>query len=105
VKWFLPVLFLSMLAPRSFADNKNEPPKPAQSIPELRQQIEKILKDARTPGTSIAIVNRDGMEWVDGVGKADVANHRAVTAQTLFSNWFDIKGIHCTSDLAARRSG
>ena len=84
MKWFLPVLFLSMLTPRGFADNKNEPPKPAQSIPELRQQIEEILKDARTPGTSIAIVNRDGMEWVDGVGKADVANHRAVTAETLF---------------------
>jgi CubicO group peptidase (beta-lactamase class C family) len=84
VKWFRPLVFLSMLAAQSFADNKNGPPKTAHSLPALRQQIEKILKDTRTPGTSVAIVDRDGVRWVEGVGKADVANDRAVTAETLF---------------------
>jgi CubicO group peptidase (beta-lactamase class C family) len=81
------LLLLSMLAPlcpaADKADEKKQP-KPAQSVEELRQQIEKILKDTHTPGTSVAIVHRDGPEWIAGVGKADVAADRAVTPETLF---------------------
>ena len=36
------------------------------------------------PGMSIAIVHRDGPEWVAGLGKADLANDRTATATTLF---------------------
>jgi CubicO group peptidase (beta-lactamase class C family) len=78
-------LILSLLA--SFciaADKKEEKPKPAQSIPELQKQIEKILKDSHTPGLSIAIVRKDGPEWVAGLGTSDVASGRATTADTLF---------------------
>jgi CubicO group peptidase (beta-lactamase class C family) len=78
-------LILSLLV--SFciaADKKEEKPKPAQSIPELQQQIEKILKDSHTPGVSIAIVRKDGPEWVTGLGISDVASGRATTADTLF---------------------
>jgi CubicO group peptidase (beta-lactamase class C family) len=50
----------------------------------LRQQIEKILRDTKTPGVSVAIVHRDGPEWVAGIGMADVATRRAATADTLF---------------------
>ena len=67
-----------MLAPHCFAADKNEPQKPAQSLAELRQQLEKVLKDTHTPGTSVAIVHRDGPEWVVGLGRADVASDRAV---------------------------
>jgi len=63
---------------------KEEKDKPAQSIDELRQQIEKILKDTHTPGVSIAIVHKDGPEWVTGLGLADVASNRPTTADTLF---------------------
>jgi CubicO group peptidase (beta-lactamase class C family) len=63
---------------------KEEPPKPAQSIQELRQQLEKILADTHTPGMSVAIVRRDGPEWVAGLGKAGVATNRATTDDTLF---------------------
>lgn len=66
------------------ADKKDEKIKPAQSIDELQQQIEKILKDTHTPGVSIAIVHREGPEWIGGLGLADVASNRAVTADTLF---------------------
>jgi CubicO group peptidase (beta-lactamase class C family) len=67
------------------ADNdKQQPPKPAQSISELQQQLEKILKDTRVPGVSVAIVKRDGPEWVGGVGLADVAGNTPVTADTQF---------------------
>jgi CubicO group peptidase (beta-lactamase class C family) len=65
-------------------DKKEEKLKPAQSIPELQQQLEKILKDSHTPGASVAIVHRDGPEWVAGLGTADVASGRATTADTLF---------------------
>ncbi|MBV8478615.1 MAG: serine hydrolase, partial [Acidobacteria bacterium] len=37
-----------------------------------------------TPGVSIAIVHKNGSEWVTGVGVADVASGRPVTADTLF---------------------
>jgi CubicO group peptidase (beta-lactamase class C family) len=86
VKRILTVVMLSLclLASYSLANEKEETPKPAQSIPELKQQIEKILKETHTPGTSVAIVRGDGAEWVAGVGKADVASSRDATAETLF---------------------
>jgi CubicO group peptidase (beta-lactamase class C family) len=58
--------------------------KPAKSIPELRQQIEKILKDTHTPAVSLAIVHKDGPEWVDAIGTADVSANRPATPDTLF---------------------
>jgi CubicO group peptidase (beta-lactamase class C family) len=73
-----------MAADKTDKDAKDEKPKPAQSIDELRQQLEKILKDTHTPGVSVAIVHRDGPEWVAGLGTADVASGRATTADTLF---------------------
>ncbi len=78
------VLFLFILPIGSAADKKDEKPKPAQSIDELRQQLEKILKDTHTPGVSVAIVHKDGPEWIAGLGLADVATSRANTADTLF---------------------
>jgi len=64
--------------------NKDEKPKPAQSIAELRQQLEKILADTHTPSMSVAIVHRDGPEWIAGLGKSDVASNHATTDETLF---------------------
>jgi CubicO group peptidase (beta-lactamase class C family) len=87
VKWIIPVVLVAALAPLCMAadkaaDKKDE--KPAQSIDELRQQLEKVLKDTHTPGVSVAIVHRDRPEWVAGLGTADVASGRATTADTLF---------------------
>lgn len=84
MKWIIPAVLLSLLTPFCLAAGKEEKPKPAQSIDELRQQIEKILKDTHTNGVSIAIVHKDGPEWVTGLGIADVATNRSVTADTLF---------------------
>lgn len=83
-KLFVTVILFSSFTPFCSADDKNQPPKPAQSVAELQQQLEKILKDSHTPGVSVAIVHRDGPEWVAGLGKADVANDRSVTPETLF---------------------
>jgi CubicO group peptidase (beta-lactamase class C family) len=91
VKWIIPFVLVAVFTPLLAADkaadkdkNKDEKPKPAESIDELRQQLEKILKDTHTPGLSVAIVHRDRPEWVAGLGTADVASGRATTADTLF---------------------
>jgi CubicO group peptidase (beta-lactamase class C family) len=57
---------------------------PAQSIAELQMQLENVLKDMQVPGMSVAIVRREGPEWIAGLGKADLANGRPVDATTLF---------------------
>jgi CubicO group peptidase (beta-lactamase class C family) len=76
---------IALAATACFAQaKKEETPKPAQSIAELKQQLEKILSDTHTPGVSVAIVHRDGPEWVAGVGKSDVATNHATTDETLF---------------------
>jgi len=84
MRWPFTVLFLCLLAPLGLADEKKEEPKPAQSIEQLKQQLEKLLKDFHTPGLSVAIVRRDGPEWVAGLGMADVGTNRPATAETLF---------------------
>ncbi len=79
------VLFFLFILPAGIAaDKKDEKPNPAQSIDELRQQLEKILKETHTPGVSVAIVHKDGAEWIAGLGLADVAANRANTGDTLF---------------------
>ena len=79
------VLIVCLLATGCWAQaKKDDAPKPAQSIAELRQQLEKILKDTHTPGMSVAIVHREGPEWIAGLGKSDVASGQASTDETLF---------------------
>jgi CubicO group peptidase (beta-lactamase class C family) len=85
----IPMVLVAVLSPLCLAadktaEKKDEKQPPAQSIDELRQQLEKILKDTHTPGLSVAIVHRNGPEWVAGLGTADVASGRATTADTLF---------------------
>lgn len=85
VKSITCLLLCGLLATACFAQSKkDETPKPAQSIEELKQQLEKILKDTHTPGMSVAIVHREGPQWIAGLGKADVAADRATSPETLF---------------------
>jgi len=77
------VVGFCLLSAVAFAAAKTEP-KPAQSIAELQQQLQKILNDTHTPGVSVAIVHKDGPEWVSAVGLADVAGKKPATADTLF---------------------
>ncbi|HUN61254.1 MAG TPA: serine hydrolase domain-containing protein [Candidatus Sulfotelmatobacter sp.] len=85
MKTVRPLLCLCLvLIACSGKSQKEETPKPAQSIQELQQQLEKILKDTHTPGVSVAIVHRDGPEWIAGLGESDVAAKRSTTPDTLF---------------------
>jgi len=85
VKNLTRLVLFCLLATVCFAqDKKEDAPKPAQSIAELQQQLEKILVDTHTPGVSVAIVHRDGPEWMAGLGKSDVAANRDTTSDTQF---------------------
>jgi len=99
------VVFLLILPLCIAADKKDNQPTPAQSIDELRQQLEKILKDTKTPGVSVAIVHKDGLEWVAGLGMSDVASNRANTADTLFRIGSTSKAFASLSILMLRDQG
>jgi CubicO group peptidase (beta-lactamase class C family) len=66
---------------KSFGAETNSGP---QYLPALQSAIEKVLKKNKTPGVGIAIVSRTNVEWVAGIGKADVAADQPATADTLF---------------------
>jgi CubicO group peptidase (beta-lactamase class C family) len=85
VKSVLLVLMFCLPATAVLAQKeKGEAQQPAQSTAQLRQQLEKILKDTHTPGLSVAIVHRDGPEWIAGLGTSNVAANQMVTEETLF---------------------
>ena len=104
-KHVLTALVLPLTVTLCFGAAAPEKPKPAQSIPELQQQIDKILKDTHTPGVSVAIVHRDGPEWVTALGKADVAAGRDATAWTLFRIGSTSKAFASLSILKLVREG
>src|SRR5215469_12696011 len=97
------IVSLALCAAALLAADSKE--KPAQSISELRQRIEKMLKDAHIPGASLALVHRDGPEWVEGLGKADVATGRTATAETLFRIGSVSKGFASLSILLLQDEG
>ena len=103
MKWIIPVVLVSVLTAIGVAAEKDE--KPAQSIDELRQQLEKVLAETHIPGLSVAIVHRDGPEWVAGLGKADVATGRATTAETLYRIGSTSKGFASLSILMMADQG
>ncbi|HEY3705107.1 MAG TPA: serine hydrolase domain-containing protein [Terracidiphilus sp.] len=84
---------------------KKEEPKAARSVAELRQQIEQILKDTHTPAVSVAIVHKDGPEWVGALGTANVAANEAATADTLFRIGSTSKAFASLSILKLAREG
>ena len=63
-----------------------EPPKDpvAGSLPALQAQLQAILDEMHVPGVSVAIVRKEGTEWVGAVGLANVERREAATADTLF---------------------
>ena len=103
LKWIIPFVLVSVLGQICLAAEKDE--KPARSIDELRQLLEKVLAETHTPGVSVAIVHRDGPEWVAGLGKADVASGRATTAETLFRIGSTSKGFASLSILMLADQG
>ena len=61
-----------------------QPIVPARTHAELTARLEKILKENKVPGLSLALAEKDGSLWTVGLGKADVAAGTPATADTLF---------------------
>ena len=72
-----PVIALCMAS----GQQREQTPAP---IAGLRNAIEAVLQETRTPGAAVVIVSRDKVEWMAGLGKADVAANKPVTPETLF---------------------
>lgn len=105
MKLIVAALLNFLLSLSCVAVETRQTPKPAQSIAELQQQLEKILKETHTPGASVAIVGRDGPEWIAGLGTADVANDAPVTPETVFRIGSTSKGFVSLSILKLANEG
>ncbi len=71
------------LAPIAQAPRDSLPP-PARNLAELQHQLDSIRQKYRVPGVGIALVTRDSTLWAGGLGLADLATRRPVTAETHF---------------------
>ncbi len=57
---------------------------PPANIEELQGAIRRVLEETNTPGAGIALVTRDSIIWVGGVGLADVEAQTPASGETLF---------------------
>ena len=73
---------LAILA--SAACSRESKPSAPANIEELQSAVAAILKEYKIPGIGIALVTKDKVIWTGGVGKADIAANRDVTADTMF---------------------
>lgn len=81
------LLFLILAAIFFRIEWQRKPPPemaPAQTVDQLRAQLQQILDQTHTVGLSVAIVGGNGPVWVDGLGSSNLAAHQPATADTLF---------------------
>ncbi len=74
---------LAMLAFGACSGESRPSAAPA-NIEELKSAVAAILKKYDLPGIGIALVTKDKVVWTGGLGKADIAANRDVTADTMF---------------------
>ena len=55
-----------------------------QTLDELKAAIEKIRVDTKTPAVGIALVDKNGVAWVDGLGEINIETHAEADENTLF---------------------
>jgi CubicO group peptidase (beta-lactamase class C family) len=81
---YLNCLFISsyqtVLAQSPAAGNTPAP----QNLTELQAAVEKIRVDTQTPAIGIALINRDGPQWIAGLGLASLEQQTPADANTLF---------------------
>ena len=75
------------------------------NIDELKAAVSAILKKHKVPGVGIALVTKDAVVWTGGVGKADLATNRDVTADTMFRVGSITKGFVALSALQLAERG
>jgi CubicO group peptidase (beta-lactamase class C family) len=93
-----------MLAISACARDSKSKPAPA-NIDELKARVASILKKYNVPGVGIALVTKDQVVWTGGVGKADLAAGRDVSADTMFRVGSITKGFVALSALQLAERG
>lgn len=78
---------------------------PPRTLDELRSQIGEVLQQSNTPGMGLALVARDSVIRVAGLGQADVAAGRAATGRTLFRIGSTSKALTALVALMLREEG
>ena len=76
-------IFLSLLVLEpsfSWAQEKSSP----GTISELETAIVKVLEQTKTPAVGLALVNKDSIVWIAGLGKANVEQEIEATENTMF---------------------
>jgi CubicO group peptidase (beta-lactamase class C family) len=94
IQWTLAIFILAtlcfvgsitaVLAGDSNSEAPKTQPAPPKTLDELQQAIHDSLVKNHVPGVGLALVARDHVIWAGGVGNADVAAHKPVTADTNF---------------------
>lgn len=54
------------------------------TLSELKNSIQKILEETKTPGAGVALVSGDKTIWLEGLGKADIENNIDVNENSMF---------------------
>jgi CubicO group peptidase (beta-lactamase class C family) len=86
--------------------SKSAAPMPVPAnIDELKSAVSAILKKYKVPGVGIALVTKDAVVWTGGIGKADLATNRDVTADTMFRVGSITKGFVALSALQLAERG
>lgn len=67
-----------------FAQDQDKPVIPPKDTADLEQQIRKILTEKKVPGTGVVIADHNGIVWLAGIGKSDIASNKDVKPDTLF---------------------
>ena len=98
----LPACVLALTVLRAAGAQTNSGP---HCIPELQKAIKSILKETQTPGAAVAIVRSNQVEWLAGIGKADVTANLPVTPDTLFRLGSVSKGFVALAALQLQEAG
>src|ERR1035437_8273441 len=83
IKLIIVFLVIGMQAFTSKAQNVSDDNKP-KTLTELKNSIQKILRDTKTPGAGVVLVSGDETILLEGFGKADIEKNIAVNENTMF---------------------
>jgi len=72
---------------------------------EYRQAVQKVMAEEEIPGVSIALVDRDGIQWAAGFGYTDKNQKTPVTTETIFAAMSITKVITATAVMFAVQDG
>ena len=77
--WFLLILY----SPSSIGQNIDNRPS-LDDIGQLKIAILKVLKETNTPAAGIALVDRNGPIWIEGLGQANIEQSISADEETMF---------------------